>query len=190
MKINWKNRYILLTILLFSANALLIGGALYTAKKIMKNSETLGAVIVKLDKKRLSTVNLRDNLNQIKEVDQKVASYDRLFFTQGQELLLITDLENMATKHGVTQKISSPNLDNYANNRIDIVMNVTGPYISVLKYMHELETYKYLLAIEKIVFQPSGSAVVAGSASEQMAALQLTLSLYAQPNQPTTAEKK
>lgn len=182
MKISQNKIYLLLCAALLALNALLAGAAVLTTKKILQQSETLGNTIVKLDTKRLSAENLHDNLNLIKEMDLKVASYDRLFFTQGQELQLITDLENMATKNNVSQKISSPNLDNYANNRIDISVSVAGPYINTLKYMADLEKYRYILAIEKIYLQPNGFAAGPNGTSEFMATLQITLSLYAQPN--------
>jgi len=183
MKIEGEKKYIIMCAALIAANVLLIGGAVLIAGSILKNSEILGGAVVKLDKKRLSTENLRDNLNLIKETDQKVASYDRLFFTQGQELQLITDLENIAAKNNVSQKITSPNLDNYANNRVTITVSATGPYINTLKFMSDLEKYRYLMAIEQINFQPSGYAAGPNGANEFITTMQITLSLYAQPSQ-------
>jgi len=183
MKISQNKKFIIICAALAAINALFAGAAVFTTGNILQNSKALGDSIVKLDTKRLSAENLHDNLNLIKEMDLKVASYDRLFFTQGQELQLITDLENMATKNKVSQKISSPNLDNYTNNRIDIVLSVSGPYLNTLKYMSDLENYKYIMAIEKIYFQPGGFAAGPDGTSEFMAALQITLSLYANPKQ-------
>ncbi len=166
--------------ILFIAIAGLIVVANITSNKIFNNSLIIGEEIAKLDKRHMSTENLRDNLALVKEIGQQIGSYDQYFFTQGQELRLITDLENIAAKHKMNQKILASNLDNYVNNRIDITVNLTGPYANLLKYLADLEAYENIIAIQKIEFQPSGFST--SKPDELNAIMRIQISLYANPD--------
>lgn len=168
-------------IILIILNGLLIFSAVFITREVKAQNTAIREEITKLDKRHLNAENLRTNLAQVKEIGAQVTDYDEYFFTNGDELQLITDLESMAAKNKITQRIITSNLDNYQNNRISIEIGATGDYSDLLEYMNDLENYKYFLTIQKLDFQPSGR-----SAEQTTASLRLTISLYAQP----AAEKK
>lgn len=173
-----KNQIIAFAVLML-ALAVLITGANLISGKIFNNSRIVGEEIAKLDKKHLSSENLRDNLALVKEVNQQIQTYGQYFFIQGDEIKLITDLENIAAKNKMSQKILASNLDNYVNSRIDITINLTGPYANILKYLTDLEAYNHIIAIQKIEFQPTGFSV--SNPNELSAIMRVQISLYANP---------
>lgn len=176
MKLTVKNSHLLALALLLLMNGFLIFAAVFATHSINVRNGAIREEIAKLDKRHLNAENLRTNLAQVKEIGEQVVNYDKYFFTKGNELQLITDLESMAAKNKVNQRIITSNLDNYQNGLINIEIGATGNYPDLLKYMNDLENYKYFLTIGKLDFQPSGR-----SAEQNNASLRLNIAIYAQP---------
>ena len=80
-----------------------------------------------------------------------MTDYDRYIFHSGNELNLITDLENIAIKNKVAQKIESSNLDNITNNTVVLTLKTSGTYSNVLNFLADLENYNYFLQMKKIL---------------------------------------
>lgn len=174
-----KKPIIFLVITLF-ANIVLIVGAIIILGRISVQSNAISAQVTSLNKRNLSTEDLRDSLAKIKAVSSHIDNFDQFLFPTGEELSLITDLENIALQNKIIYRIISSNLDNYENNRIDIILNVSGPLSNIVKYLSDLETYKYIVSIQKIEFSPTGSLKQENSAQID-ANMRLILSLYAKP---------
>ncbi|MCX6781792.1 MAG: hypothetical protein NTW66_01585 [Candidatus Magasanikbacteria bacterium] len=161
-------------------NILLIVLAIIISNKITVQSRTISTQVAALNKRNLSTENLRESLARIKTVGARIDNIDKYLFTAGEELSLITDLENIAAKNKISYKVASSNLDNYQNNRLDIILNVDGPLSGIIKYLSDLESYKYVVSIQRIEFAPSGSLNQENS-SQINVNMRLILFLYAQP---------
>jgi Tfp pilus assembly protein PilO len=152
----------------------LVAGAVIVQGKILDGSLAVRDQIDRLNKKRLTAESLRENLALAKDVKTQIADYDKLLLPPGNELELITDLENIAVKNKVSQRIIGSNLDNYANGKIEITVSIFGAYVDILRYISDLEKYKYIITIEQIDFSPSG-------ASGDSASSRIQISLYANP---------
>jgi hypothetical protein len=157
----------------------LIAGAFIIQNIIVSSSLSVNEQIERLNKKRLTAENLRENLALAKDVKTQITDYDNLLLPPGNELELITDLENIAAKNKVNQKIIASNLDNYANGKIEITTNISGTYADVLKFIADLEKYKYLITVEHIDFSPNPNFT--GDNSQPLASLRIQFSLYANP---------
>lgn len=168
------------TVILVAIAAALIVSAFIVQNKIVAGSLAVNEQIERLNKKRLTAESLRSNLALAKNVKTQIANYDSLLLPKGAELELITDLENIAVKNKVIQKIDASNLDNYANRKIEISLNVSGAYADVLNYISSLEQYKYLITVEHIDFSPGASNQTDGN-SQPRASSQIKISLYANP---------
>lgn len=176
MKFSAKQSQLFSLIMLILCNAGLAFAGILIVRNVNTHNSTIREEIAKLDKRHLSAENLRANLAQVKEIGAQVINYDNYFFSKGNELQLITDLESLAAKNKISQRIITSNLDNYQNNRIKIEIGASGNYPDLLKYLNDLENYKYFLIIESLDFQPVGRTVEQNTAS-----LRLNISLYAQP---------
>ncbi|MFA5127677.1 MAG: hypothetical protein WC457_01560 [Patescibacteria group bacterium] len=180
MKMSPLKSIIVFTVILATVVVALIVGAFIVQNKIVAGSMAVNEQIERLNKKRLTAENLRSNLALAKDVKTQIANYDSLLLPQSAELELITDLENIAAKNKVNQRIDASNLDNYTNGKIEITLNVSGTYTDVLKYISSLEQYKYLITIERIDFSPGASNPTDGN-SQPRASSQIKISLYANP---------
>jgi Tfp pilus assembly protein PilO len=164
----------ILTVIFVAVLIALIAGAVLIQGRILDGSLAVRDQIDRLNKKRLTAENLRENLALAKDVKTQIADYDKLLLPPGNELELITDLENIAMKNKVSQRIIGSNLDNCTNGKIEITVSILGGYADVLRYVSDLEKYKYLITVEHIDFSPSG-------ASGDNASSRIQISLYANP---------
>lgn len=157
---------------LFIISAVLIFSRINNQKKVI--NDQLGT----LNKRNLSTEDLRENLSRMKIASDRISSFSSLLFTPGDELTLITDLENLAIKNSLTSKISSSNLDNYAESRLDIELMLSGPLKQAMNFINDLESYKYIITINKIEFTPTGQTTKDNTV-QNTATLHLYISAYA-----------
>ena len=179
MKINTTQKLTIATAVSAAVVIGLIAAGFILKNKIVVSSMSMRAQIDQINTKRLTLENLRADLSLAKQVKGQVAGYNDFLFPPGHELDLITDMENLAAKNNVTQKIVGSNLDNYTDGKVAISVNVSGAYSDTLKYIHDLENYKYFIAIQHIDFEPS--AVNTTSTGPFPASALLQLSLYANP---------
>lgn len=171
----------ILMYLLVSAvlNAILGVAAIIVWGKIGARSTEIKNQITSLNRRTLSTENLRDNLEKIKIASEQISDYGQRIFPSGDELQLITDLEAIAASNKIVQQITSSNLDNYGNAAVNIVLSANGSYTNVLEYMADLEKYRYLLSINKIELTPTSLSPV--DSAQTAVNLRINISLYAKP---------
>lgn len=158
MRLNIEKQTIV-TVGVFSFIILLIvvGVIVPTAGYIKKLNDETTNLKNYLEKKYESTVHLKSSIKKIEEIKSIVDEYPNYFFKPGDELALITALENIATKNKVTQKVENSNLDQKTNDWVKMTLSVSGGYDNVLKYMADLEQLKYFINIEKIQLTSGGT---------------------------------
>lgn len=174
MKISPVKSIAILTAVFVAILFALVAGAVIIQGKIVDGSLAVRDQIDRLNKKRLTAENLRENLALAKDVKTQIADYDKLLLPPGNELELITDMENIAAKNKVSQRIIGSNLDNYTGGKIEITVSILGAYADILRYISDLEKYKYIITVEHIDFSPSGT-------SGDNASSRIQISLYANP---------
>ncbi len=148
-------------------------------KRINKNTFVIEEEITKLNKKHLEIDNLRDNLQQIKNIDEDISIYEKYLFTKGNELDLIEDLENLAIANKVTQKIVTHNIDNKKSEILEITLSIDGLYSNAIRYLYDLENYDYFINIERIELLPKISTALETSPNNPSVNMRLKISLYA-----------
>jgi hypothetical protein len=75
-------------------------------------------------------------------------------FAKGDDLKLITTLESMAVKYGVSQRINSSNLDNITDNKAKISLSISGPYYNTLAYLDGIEHFPYFINLTHLSLSP------------------------------------
>lgn len=169
-----------MVIIIFAAlNAIMATGAILMTNRINTSSREINSTLKTLDRKIITTENLREALALFKQTSEQVEKYNQYFYRPGNEIGLITDLEDIAAKNKIVQNITNNDLDNPVNNRISLSITVSGPLLNLFKYLTDLENYKYFLSVEKISLAPVGTIDAAAGAA-MPANLQLNLSLYVQ----------
>ncbi len=126
-----------------------------TLINIRKTSRESLKLRLHLEQKYQDSLNSRITRKKLNEIKNAVTNFENFIFKSGDELRLITFLENSATKHNITPAITSSNLDKISNSHLAIIsMNLKGDYNNILKYITELETSNYFIQIKQLQITP------------------------------------
>ena len=129
-----------------------------------------------LEKKYENSHSLLNSKQKIETIKNATAEYENYLFFKGDELKLITQLEDLSAHYQITQKISSSDLDKTLSNSIHISLVLNGDYQNMLQYLNALEKQNYFIHIENLQFSPGFSLI---SNNQEATILNLDLVLYA-----------
>ncbi|MDO8626090.1 MAG: hypothetical protein Q7K39_01360 [Candidatus Magasanikbacteria bacterium] len=178
MKMNAEKRTIII-IALFSFLILLITFLviLPTMQEIRDSKKSVEDLQNYMERRLRKVAAVKTSLSQLKNIDAAASEFSGLLFRDGEELKLITDLENLAHREKVTQTIVNSNLDNITDKHLKININISGLYINTLKYLAELERLPYFITIEELQLTPLTNRGAPTEAPKE-ALLNLRLGLY------------
>lgn len=160
----------------------LAGFGIYKVENMIKTKDQeIKNYLNELERKSRGSQNLKEALERVRSTKLTMSDYEQYLFHSGNELSLITDLENIANKNKIVQKIESSNLDNVTNNTIILSLRITGAYNSVLNYLMDLENYDYFLQIKSLDFNPIYDLKAPDNAANSSVDLRITLNLYVNP---------
>lgn len=158
MKLNHEKRVITLLALISVITLVIIFGIIWPTINYIKNLEKDTTSLRNyLEKKYEHTKSIRTSKQQIEEISSAVNQYSDYMFFQGDELKLITILENVATTNKITQKIDNSNLDKFSGDTINISLTLNGDYLNILKYLSALEKEKYYFNIRHLQLSSASS---------------------------------
>lgn len=127
-----------------------------TLSYIKKTADESYKLRMYMEQKYEQSLRLRVTRKKLEEIKNSTANFYTFIFKAGDELKLITYLENLAAKYRVTQTINNSTLDKVSENQIaSISMNLTGNYRDILMYIAELETSNYFIYINSLRASPS-----------------------------------
>lgn len=142
-----KKTIIILTIFFISTLLVLFGIMMPTIYYIRNLNEETIQLREYLEKKYENTRAIRSSKKMIDEMNSIVVKYPDYLFFKGDELQLITTLENLAAANKITQKIDSSNLDSIKGDSVNISLSLTGDFENILKYLTALEKEKYFFVV-------------------------------------------
>lgn len=176
MRISFEKK-LLLTILCLAAFALVVVFVIIvpTLNHIKEMDRQTYNLRLNMERKLKQSIDARSSIQQLEHVEKSAASLPLHLFTAGQELALVTLLEDLAATARVTQKINSSNLDVITNNRIVLSLTVSGSLEQCLIYLKNLEAAPYFINVTKAQITPETAP---GGGNSTRAILQLDLSLY------------
>lgn len=97
---------------------------------------------------------LKQNTSRAFEDFQKfknqIPALDTLFLHQGEELIIIQDLEKLAKNNNLKQKMSLSESENNLNKKIyslGLRIELVGAYPNILNYLNEINKFGYKLII-------------------------------------------
>jgi Tfp pilus assembly protein PilO len=147
---------ILITILvLISAVGIITGGIIYPTMKYIKelDAETY-QLRVTMERKNEQVMSYRFAIKQLERIKATMPDFGQHLLYTGDELKLVTMLENLATEHGVVQRMSSADAGNVVNNRIQLSLTVQGEYNKVVEYLNTIEHLPYFATFNKVSMNP------------------------------------
>jgi len=140
-----------LAVLALTISAVIIWPTVQKIRGMNRDTENL---LRYLETKYENAKNLRSSLKKARDIKEEVLGFESHIFRKGDELKLITDLENIASQNGLTQKIENSNLDNITGQQAEISLLISGDYQKILKYLADLENNNYFININKISLTP------------------------------------
>ncbi|MFA6105624.1 MAG: type 4a pilus biogenesis protein PilO [Patescibacteria group bacterium] len=147
---------ILITIAIFVGIAGLIIGAIImpTVLQIRELDKDTYQLRVTLERKNEQATGYRLAVKQLDRLRKEMPPFNDYLFNNGDELRLITTLESLATRTGVSQRITNSSLDNITNQRIQVSISVSGSYHKALTYLDELEHLPYFINVTHVSLTP------------------------------------
>jgi len=139
--------FVLIIVLLFTI-------IMPTIRQIQKMNSDTETLLSYLETKYENAKNLRASIKKAQEIKEEVIGFEKYLFQKGDELRLITSLENIASQNDLAQKIESSNLDNITGQYADMTIVLTGGYDKILKYLSDLEKNEYFININKLYLTP------------------------------------
>lgn len=175
MKLNLEKKTIAVVIMFAVFCLGIIFGIIWPAvAKIRELNKQTGEIRAYLEQKYENTKNMRASKQKIEEIKIAAAEYPNFLFKTGNELSLITTMEDIAAKNKIKQKIENSNIDKITDQQIKISLNIEGTYLNVLNYLTDIENLNYFLNVRQLNFTPGAGATDKNSP----ASLRLDLSLF------------
>jgi len=131
--------------------------------KIINISESISENEARLEELQQSGQNKQETLEHYNIVKENLPQLRELIPNAGEELAFITDLEGLATKNNIQQKINisidegASKINNLSLLPFQLVLD--GNYYSLLSYLRDLEISQYYLNIEIIQINKTTSSL-------------------------------
>ncbi len=177
IKLSIEKRVILFVVFLgFITSLIIIGVIIPTIQAIQETKDQTYALRLFLEKRYERASHLKASAKKITEIKTATEHFPEHIFKHGDELRLITMLENTATDAGVDQKITASNMDNLGpfDHELHLTLTITGTYTRVLSYLINLEKGLYFFNVQRLTMTPRTEA----TAPANLVNLQLDLNLY------------
>ncbi len=129
-----------------------------------------------LEQRYARSANAKVSVKKIAEIKDQLETFDDHLYSLGNELALITLLEETASKNKLGYKVLSSNLDAITDKKITFSISVSGSYTNVLRYITALEGVPYFISINRLTMS---SASDRNRPTEQLINATIEMSLYA-----------
>lgn len=123
---------------------------------------------INIEKNISQEKNMSELSAEVKKIEPQMKKFSQIFINNNRELEFITQLENIASKHNIKQKLSLQSLEIDEGNgddyyfEVPIDLETSGTLGNLINYLAELESLTYYININNISI---GSYAVSGSAS-------------------------
>jgi hypothetical protein len=157
-----------------AALAALVGFIIWPSiKDIRSLNEVIENQQVELERLYIKGRSIKQTLEEYREVKPTVATLDNIYVKRGDELKLITTLEQVAHDQGVEQDLTQASpTDNRQGNTLQLQLHVVGSLPKLIKYLAALEDYLNVNLLRLNVNQTTAVSQTAGS--PQLSAIFLT----------------
>ncbi|MEK7212872.1 MAG: hypothetical protein AAB678_00340 [Patescibacteria group bacterium] len=146
------------SVAIFALLVVIIAGIIWpTVGYIGKINNDTSDLRIYLEKKYESAKSLKKSVKKIDEVRAGVESFPQHLFHPGDELKLITILENLAAENKINQRVVNSNLDKLTGEAVRVSLIVAGDYQNFWRYLRQFEKLGLFLNIERLYLVPSAS---------------------------------
>lgn len=154
IKLNLKNKIAInITVIIVFMSIIGYFIILPTLSDIRKMESEIEAQRVDLEKKYVKGQSLKKLSENLKKIEPNLVIFDQVFINQSRALEFITTLEEIANRHGVTQKLNLMTEKSAGNNgyvKTPLNFNIEGDFTNVMRYLADIENLNYYININSI----------------------------------------
>lgn len=152
-KITPKLRLIIFLSIFVLGDLLILSFVVYrSVKEIYNLNKFINDERARLEEKYQKRKTARLTVENFNKIREELPGLETTIIHAGDELSLVTALEEAASKNNISQKINlSPREDKKTfGDRINITLNVDGQFQDFIHYLNDIERMKILLIIDNL----------------------------------------
>lgn len=168
---NKSKKQLILSVLLLTSVFLILFLVIWpTIRDIRKISQTIEMLRADLEKKYLRGQTLKKTIADLNQIKKEMPELESIFLESGQELKLVTTLEQIADRHQLEQNIAL-DIEGEKNDQliktIPFQFTVKGKFKDVLRYIADIEQLSWYLNVSdlNIIAQNTGRSSASISSS-------------------------
>ncbi|HLD31732.1 MAG TPA: type 4a pilus biogenesis protein PilO [Patescibacteria group bacterium] len=154
-----KQRLITFTLIL-TATVLVIGlGIIFpTIRQVKRINAEAASIEAELEARYRNSQKLKQTLHELPLIRTKVEEIEKALAQTGDELALITELENLATRNSVNQSLKISTSQEKDHSLFILSFITSGQYPDLVRYLAEIERLPYYVIIKEVKLEKKGEA--------------------------------
>ena len=104
---------------------------------------------IEVEKDYDSRITLRNAIEKLKKIQKATEDFLEICIKEKEELTLITSLEDIAEKYGLSQDINltyaKESDPEEKKNQVDVQINLKGDYMNIIRYLYDLRRMPYYI---------------------------------------------
>lgn len=110
-----------------------------------------------MEQRYLNSLKLKRTMRELEEIKSQVAKYQQATIKKGEELKVITALENLANAYQIEQNLNAALGEKEKFYKFSLLNN--GTFSNHVKYLQALETLPYYMIIKDVKFEKRQSQI-------------------------------
>ncbi|MBU1895324.1 hypothetical protein KJ641_00425 [Patescibacteria group bacterium] len=134
-------------------------------KQINELKTSITATEQFVEEQYLKTQHLKSSVRHLDEIKKQIEKFSNITVSQNDQLKIITELENLATEHNITQYITVKFIDDVTHNENLIKLPYyefsfvnSGKFLDQFNYFKSLEKLDYYVTIDNLQLDNQGNS--------------------------------
>lgn len=124
--------------------------------KIYGLKQDINVIENDMEQRYLNSIKLKRTMRELEEIKTQAAKYKQATIKKGEELQVITALENIANTHDIEQNLNAALTEGEKSYQFSLLNN--GTFANHIKYLRAIETLPYYMIIRDVKFEKRQSA--------------------------------
>lgn len=181
-KLGLKERILLINLALLGISGSLIYFLILpNIEDINQIKKEIDVQLIDLEMKYQRGQSIKKLNTSLKKIEPEIETLNRAFIKESEQVAFITDLEELATEHNLKQKLTMGKAQKSAGNlkKIPLQILLEGSYLTMLSYLHSLETLDSYVNINSIEIDGASAANIdENGMSKNNIVMNLTVDTY------------
>ena len=132
---------------------ILVNIVLPSISKIKNLSQNIFMEREKLEELYLKGQSLKHSTEECNKIKNQISELKNIFLAKGDELRLITNLENLASQNNVSKEINiQENKSDTNSEKISVDLHVVGTYSNLINYLQSIESLDIYVDFKSLNF--------------------------------------